>query len=136
MIRRPTRCTRTVTLFPSTTLCRARQAQFLALIEKGVAAQREQQHQRQPRQALRIAPLRPARDMARGIMVGKRTAWPAFALVVRPGRQRLAHRRGVERGGIEQREIGRASCRERVCKYVLDSVVAVYLKKKKKHSIT
>src|SRR3546814_1677481 len=79
MIRRPTRCTRTVTLFPSTTLCRARQAQFLALIEKGVAAQREQQHQRQPRQALRIAPLRPARDMARGIMVGKRPAWPAFA---------------------------------------------------------
>src|SRR3546814_18910711 len=31
-------------------------------------------------------------------------SWPAFALVVRPGRQRLAHRRGVERVGIEERE--------------------------------
>src|SRR3546814_12732445 len=29
-------------------------------------------------------------------------------------------------------EIGRASCRERVCQYVLISVVAVYLKKKTK----
>src|SRR3546814_19701351 len=29
-------------------------------------------------------------------------------------------------------EIGRASCRERVCQYVSISVVAVYLKKKKK----
>src|SRR3546814_18606158 len=96
MIRRAPRSTRTDSLFPYTTLFRSvengvgilnpveghrggRQAQFLALIEKGVAAQREQQHQRQPRQALRIAPLRPARDMARGIMVGKRPAWPAFA---------------------------------------------------------
>src|SRR3546814_17024805 len=35
---------------------------------------------------------------------------------------------GIEQGG----EIGRASCRERVCKYVEYSVVAVSLKKKNK----
>src|SRR3546814_14206044 len=32
---------------------------------------------------------------------------------------------------IERREIGRASCRERVCQYVSISVVAVSLQKKK-----
>src|SRR3546814_16266811 len=32
--------------------------------------------------------------------------------------------------GLRRREIGRASCRERVCKYVSISVVAVLLKKK------
>src|SRR3546814_16762255 len=33
--------------------------------------------------------------------------------------------------GDQQKEIGRASCRERVCQYVSISVVAVSLKKKK-----
>src|SRR3546814_15712370 len=37
----------------------------------------------------------------------------------------------VEIAVIEVREIGRASCRERVCQYVEISVVAVSLKKKK-----
>src|SRR3546814_16138591 len=32
-----------------------------------------------------------------------------------------------------RREIGRASCRERVCQYVSISVVAVSLKKKRRH---
>src|SRR3546814_13212600 len=32
---------------------------------------------------------------------------------------------------INRRQIGRASCRERVCQYVLVSVVAVAIKKKK-----
>src|SRR3546814_20538059 len=35
--------------------------------------------------------------------------------------------------GTVGHEIGRASCRERVCQYVLISVVAVSLKKKKKN---
>src|SRR3546814_15052932 len=34
------------------------------------------------------------------------------------------------RAGIAERQIGRASCRERVCQYVEISVVAVSLKKK------
>src|SRR3546814_12885780 len=33
---------------------------------------------------------------------------------------------------VQAKQIGRASCRERVCKYVLLAVVAVSLKKKKK----
>src|SRR3546814_20123722 len=38
---------------------------------------------------------------------------------------------GVEVVGPDADEIGRASCRERVCQYVYISVVAVALKKKK-----
>src|SRR3546814_16978652 len=36
----------------------------------------------------------------------------------------------------QRQQIGRASCRERVCQYVLISVVAVSLKKKKKNKYT
>src|SRR3546814_13932542 len=39
--------------------------------------------------------------------------------------------REVESRLLPKEEIGRASCRERVCKYVEITVVAVYLKKKK-----
>src|SRR3546814_17173272 len=35
---------------------------------------------------------------------------------------------------VELQQIGRASCRERVCQYVLISVVAVALKKKQTHN--
>src|SRR3546814_14230571 len=38
------------------------------------------------------------------------------------------------RAGVDEGKIGRASCRERVCQYVLISVVAVSLKKYKKIS--
>src|SRR3546814_13916817 len=38
----------------------------------------------------------------------------------------------VSRREVRLQEIGRASCRERVCQYVWVSVVAVALKKKKK----
>src|SRR3546814_16029803 len=37
--------------------------------------------------------------------------------------------RGVPRVGVDDDQIGRASCRERVCQYVSISVVAVSLKK-------
>src|SRR3546814_15213188 len=41
---------------------------------------------------------------------------------------------GIADGGsASRREIGRASCRERVCPYVSISVVAVSLKKKQNH---
>src|SRR3546814_8905462 len=39
----------------------------------------------------------------------------------------------LDRTVVVELEIGRASCRERVCQYVWISVVAVSLKKKKKH---
>src|SRR3546814_20458610 len=39
----------------------------------------------------------------------------------------------VELRGVDGHEIGRASCRERVCQYVSISVVAVSFKKKNKH---
>src|SRR3546814_14276254 len=44
-------------------------------------------------------------------------------------RQEVWHKGGTS--GTVQKEIGRASCRERVCQYVSISVVAVSLKKKK-----
>src|SRR3546814_19715369 len=49
----------------------------------------------------------------------------AAAFAVLPGALRL-----VAPDPVESVEIGRASCRERVCQYVLISVVAVSLKKK------
>src|SRR3546814_16468001 len=54
-----------------------------------------------------------------------------------PLRNRTHADGGAGRGGLkpspltgERREIGRASCRERVCQYVLIAVVAVSVKKK------
>src|SRR3546814_15751937 len=50
---------------------------------------------------------------------------------------RLPHRpRRYPDVGASDEEIGRASCRERVCQYVSISVVAVSLKKKKSNSYT
>src|SRR3546814_18332297 len=45
------------------------------------------------------------------------------------GRQHIVSRHPLEN------QIGRASCRDRVCQYVSISVVAVHLQKKKKHDI-
>src|SRR3546814_7542363 len=45
-------------------------------------------------------------------------------------RRRRLERRGQGRPGGLRRQIGRASCRERVCQYVSISVVAVSLQKK------
>src|SRR3546814_19270757 len=45
--------------------------------------------------------------------------------------KRALTRIGVVRPPVGIEEIGRASCRERVCQYVESSVVAVSLKKKK-----
>src|SRR3546814_15056199 len=62
-------------------------------------------------------------DLRTGDVVGGLQATQGSG--VDPG---LAHT--VGRGAGEQRQIGRASCRERVCKYVSISVVAESLKKK------
>src|SRR3546814_18426339 len=45
-------------------------------------------------------------------------------------RQYIANIPGVRSRGVEADQIGRASCRERVCQYVLISAVAVSLNKK------
>src|SRR3546814_901418 len=61
----------------------------------------------------------------------------ALALLARPRRfHRRVQRQNVrlERDPVDHRQIGRASCRERVCQYVYISVVAVSLKKKKENS--
>src|SRR3546814_15087972 len=54
------------------------------------------------------------------VVAGSTIAWPGFsARSESPGRRKAA-----------ESEIGRASCRERVCQYVSISVVAVSFKKK------
>src|SRR3546814_16088932 len=46
----------------------------------------------------------------------------------------MPQRQAIQRGHHLPDQIGRASCRERVCQYVEISVVAVTLKKKKKNN--
>src|SRR3546814_16664785 len=70
------------------------------------------------RKAARLAPLAAPPLAGRGMA---RSAVVVFAIVVRSGHQRFGYAAGVgAAGGFELgqqfREIGRASCRERVCK--------------------
>src|SRR3546814_15004816 len=84
---------------------------------------------------------------ARVLAVGRDTTELAQEPAQRPPKQfRLAHEldaktkaqlcrqppHHIPGGGMRRGEIGRASCRARVCQYVSISVVAVSLKKKKK----
>src|SRR3546814_15372189 len=57
---------------------------------------------------------------------------PVIDISITPNRQDCMGVRGIAR---DLAEIGRASCRERVCQYVSISVVAVSLKKKYKQNI-
>src|SRR3546814_19856852 len=89
---------------------------------------------------LAVVALRIEFGVVAGIAVGsdeqiadlRRTVAAGHARVQRPCRGRLPAQRSFRRN-VE--EIGRASCRERVCQYVENSVVAVYLQNKK-HQIT
>src|SRR3546814_13478329 len=107
MLRRPPRSTRTDTLFPYTTLFRSIEQRLQLAGQRvgpgGDVAGAEADHE--------VAGLRQFHDHA-----GK---------LFRPRqRQHVAVSAGA------QGQIGRASCRERVCQYVEISVVAVSLKKK------
>src|SRR3546814_15913379 len=105
MIRRPPRSTRTDTLFPYTTLFRSpdqralyrdrerRDGLLLPLADFG-----ECQHVELPRQLFAAADLRHYRNLALLIFRGAPDHWPGSA-------------------AMRARQIGRASCRERVCQY-------------------
>src|SRR3546814_17989697 len=124
MIRRPPRSTRTDTLFPYTTLFRS----------EGVVARVEvlaplQQQRRYPRRVIAVeAPGQAEKGVAGAGPLDHLQAQPAAG---------AAHGRlpcGVDapsKTGQGGGEIGRASWRARLCPYVLNSVVALSLKKKK-----
>src|SRR3546814_19640017 len=101
MIRRPPRSTRTDTLFPYTTLFRSQPCRLLPLSRS--PARRRDNHM-QSRSFPTRFPL------------------PVFRLA------RHQKRKGAVAAPAGQ--IGRASCRERVCQYVWISVVGVYINKK------
>src|SRR3546814_13186969 len=110
MIRRPPRSTRTDTLFPYTTLFRSRCA-----ASNGHA------------KFLLSSPQNPAlEELARR---NKRDDLSYRSRVKESIRE--IFKRATE-AAVDFEEIGRASCRERVCQYVSISVVAVSLKKKKR----
>src|SRR3546814_18515947 len=123
MERRPPRSTRTDTLLPYTTLFRSR--------EHGVAHTRR----RPRRRGLGAAgadglPGRPHSSRWPAGAVERHHAEPAARCRRRgAGAGRAAAARPRARG-LDQ--TGRASCRARGCKYVVISVVAVYLKQKKR----
>src|SRR3546814_14468589 len=129
MIRRPPRSTRTDTLFPDTTLFRSPESWSRP---GDRSAPIPDTNGRLP--GARGGGLRGARRAAgRGVHGG--------AAIERRDPRRAADRHRIHlpagvpagAGGAVDREIGRASCRERVCQYVLISVVAVSLKKQTKY---
>src|SRR3546814_19297691 len=126
MIRRPPRSTRTDTLFPYTTRFRS--------IARQIAAAHPKLFQ------LRIGKF----DLhVLTVMVYLRRCRGQRHVLEQQPSPRPCHRlsgigSGLLKGGCAGSpptmfEIGRASCRERVCQYVSISVVAVSLKKKKKN---
>src|SRR3546814_13101324 len=131
MIRRPPRSTRTDTLFPYTTLFRSVLLQVLAAVVGEQLDRVDRQDALIPERALE-ARIRTALDseIRRGLdrVVADRLHRLVGELDRRVGfvRQPFLVERVVE-------EIGRASCRERVCQYGSISVVAVSLKKQHRH---
>src|SRR3546814_12746166 len=111
MIRRPPRSTRTDTLFPYTTLFRSD--------EVGVPlGQIVEVALRPVEEALAADTARPDRDLrladviagAQGLAFGVEEDQHAFLLIV--------VQEGEKDGQRRRAQIGRASCRERVCQYV------------------
>src|SRR3546814_15011260 len=125
MIRRPPRSTRTYTLFPYTTLVRSAHSGLPA--KTGIVARdadhetvamlfREDARRRNTRMQ-RVA----ADNRGRGVApFGKAVAIDEY--LVRIETQRLDRARHSEKGRLQDvdavDQIGRASCRERVCQYV------------------
>src|SRR3546814_12246509 len=118
MIRRPPRSTRTDTLFPYTTL-------FRSILD------------REGRETIgEDLPIGGDRRKAGEVDIAERTSG-RLEIVARPGEDQVHEPRVVRHSGSQREvgvEIGRASCRERVCQYVEISVVAVVFIKK--HSTT
>src|SRR3546814_16405782 len=147
MIRRPPRSTRTDTLFPYTTLVRSALGRY-PLRKWLVDARRRRDcpHERGADQRSRHSyPVRRCRHLFRSddpqmarhgqrhLAAQKGLERRAFNLTHHPVRAELVEACPRTGGGrtVHIYEIGRASCRERVCQQVLISVVAVKLKKKK-----
>src|SRR3546814_11576983 len=124
MIRRPPRSTRPDTLFPYTTLFRSPEHHI------GLRVDQPPIRIVLPVEIIEIEPL-----------AGHRVKGEQLGHIARIERDRLgfAQRQLVGRGTVQQPEIitarveiGRASCREKGCKYVYIPVGAVTLKKKEK----
>src|SRR3546814_20598434 len=110
MIRRPPRSTRTDTLFPDTTLFRS------LVVEAEVA-----RHDRIVERAARLAhPVEAAGDLPHDLGALRVREVEAVGDRERRGADRgdVAPRPGDRLLAAFDREIGRASCRERVCQYV------------------
>src|SRR3546814_20198198 len=113
MIRRPPRSTRTATLFPYTTLCRSRKSSRLPPLLQGRDWLRPRaanpRKRRTPRPCVVDRMQRDLAGLAAGAGVGD-----GFA-----DAEVFAHGAvAVARSEVDPDEIGRASCRERVCQYV------------------
>src|SRR3546814_15381729 len=129
MIRQPPRSTRTDTVFPYTTL-------FRSLSRRTPNAVAQEQEARSVALLLeRAVLLQPVRSGVRAAELDD-----TAALAEQPAaRHRRLHAVANPAAGMCDPdalvwEIGRASCRERVCQYVSISVVAVSFKKTKSHN--
>src|SRR3546814_12695907 len=110
MIRRPPRSTRTDTLFPYTTLFRSLDLYYLLTPFGGT----EDRRQERLGEAMQRVYTRPIVELAPG---------PAGPTAVREQLHIQLFRMALEEltriwEALNQPQIGRASCRERVCKYV------------------
>src|SRR3546814_17851251 len=122
MIRRPPRTTRTDTLFPDTTLFRAATACAAAA---GLHSRPEYRRSRvrSLAHAVRRADANAGRSVASGDSL-KAHRYCVHAALFDTAHQ-LWRRRVRIQAHVRTAEIGRGSCRERVCPYVWISVVAV-----------
>src|SRR3546814_18504985 len=125
MIRRPPRSTRTDTLFPYTTLFRSKE---IVIVEVEARVDGDRRDEAARREFVDIGNALVAHFGAIAVDVVPVGAQAEIAFDLLADRARIA---AVD--SQRQPEIGRASCRESVCQYVSISVVAVLLKKKKKH---
>src|SRR3546814_15007617 len=129
MIRRPPRSTRTDTLFPYTTLFRSFAKECaIRQDDSGAAAffqKLDNQHQEEVRCLTRLERLR--HILLDAVFLHATEGWvgdddivlaPPFVILQRCGECVVVQ-------DVGWRQIGRASCRERVCPYVLVWVVAV-----------
>src|SRR3546814_13426527 len=128
MIRRPPRCTRTDTLCPYTTLCRSVRAQLARPDPRARRADDPDRARRRradelcrlecvgrPRDLLALSrPPAQGAGAARGIALAAASARRYLLWRAGPARRRA---RGTDRcrGSLQ---IGRAPCRERVCRYL------------------